>query len=387
MTAIFTTNSAAYGAPPVATKVNCAGDILELTVAESYPFIQLWCTDGDLQGDFATSMQVLRSRLGSPNTEMLLHVIPMVAPAPSTRRFPPPHAPNNFPPGPGRMLGWLRKAPTMLGSTGAESLTGAEIRALFDDVEKLEANIRSQADLLDKREAEIKALKDERDQAQLAERVAKAERIAVYAERNKVVAALAVMARRAGWKCGIGTHLGETWEPDWRTTILIDLPTGQVSWHVHDSEVQWFAFLGPYDGKWDGHSTVAKYERLANLAISDWFECVPKPLEKPVAERIAEREIERRLKAMDVARAEHADALLKQLVNERCPGYEFSEIGHLAVVLSETRSRLRDLEDLLARTRAAGKELGRLIRLSDDLDADLAARAEAKQTLREMLAP
>lgn len=45
--------------------------------------------------------------------------------------------------------------------------------------------------------------------------------------------------------------------------MFIDLPTGQVSWHVHDSELALFDFLPTSDQRcWDGHSTDEKYERL-----------------------------------------------------------------------------------------------------------------------------
>lgn len=45
--------------------------------------------------------------------------------------------------------------------------------------------------------------------------------------------------------------------------VFIDLPTGQVSWHVHDSELALFDFLPTSDQRcWDGHSTDEKYERL-----------------------------------------------------------------------------------------------------------------------------
>jgi hypothetical protein len=88
-----------------------------------------------------------------------------------------------------------------------------------------------------------------------------------YGERDRVVAALAHLANRLGFVVGIGEHEGEDWEDDWRTVIYLDLPTGQVSWHVHESERAWFDGLPPYDRPWDGHDTAEKYRRLA--AFSD----------------------------------------------------------------------------------------------------------------------
>lgn len=85
-----------------------------------------------------------------------------------------------------------------------------------------------------------------------------------YAERNKCVALIARMSLALGLKAGIGQHTKEdtSWEDDWRNIIFIELPTGQVSWHIHDSDVPMFLFLSSYDAPWDGHSTELKYERV-----------------------------------------------------------------------------------------------------------------------------
>ena len=56
------------------------------------------------------------------------------------------------------------------------------------------------------------------------------------------------------------------WEDDWRWIVYIDLPTGQVSWHIHDSERAWFNHLEVKENKWDGHNTQRKYERLQALS-------------------------------------------------------------------------------------------------------------------------
>lgn len=87
-----------------------------------------------------------------------------------------------------------------------------------------------------------------------------AEKDAAYLERNRVVAALA--------KCfpsGVARTEIEGWEPEWHGCVFIDLPTGQASWHFHDSQAFLFADLPPYTKPWDGHSTEEKYRRLADL--------------------------------------------------------------------------------------------------------------------------
>jgi hypothetical protein len=82
-----------------------------------------------------------------------------------------------------------------------------------------------------------------------------------YYERNQVVAALA--------KCfpsGVTRTAIKGWSEDWHGCVYIDLPTGQASWHFHDSHAHLFAGLPPYAGEWDGHDTPEKYHRLACLA-------------------------------------------------------------------------------------------------------------------------
>lgn len=84
----------------------------------------------------------------------------------------------------------------------------------------------------------------------------------VYKERDMCVALIARLALALGYDAGIGRHVGEEWEDDWRNIIFIDLPSGQVSWHIHDSELEWFQFLPEYKGSWDGHTTEQKYQRV-----------------------------------------------------------------------------------------------------------------------------
>jgi hypothetical protein len=88
---------------------------------------------------------------------------------------------------------------------------------------------------------------------------------AAYSERDKCLVLMALMAQRLGLRVGIGLHVdkpGEDWDPEWRNILFIDLPAGQVSWHIHESEAHWFYFVGTYDGAWDGHTTDEKYKRV-----------------------------------------------------------------------------------------------------------------------------
>lgn len=86
-----------------------------------------------------------------------------------------------------------------------------------------------------------------------------------YKERNALVALLSKMFPSA-----LGKHdeTDELWDDAWRNIVFIDLPDGQCSWHIHDTELPNFAHLIPPPGvafpiNWDGHTTEEKYERVA----------------------------------------------------------------------------------------------------------------------------
>lgn len=85
---------------------------------------------------------------------------------------------------------------------------------------------------------------------------------AAYEERNRVVAALARMALAMGYKAGVRRSPVDGWTPDWDGCVYIDIPTGQCSWHYHDSHANLFAGLPAYTKPWDGHDTPEKYRRL-----------------------------------------------------------------------------------------------------------------------------
>jgi len=86
---------------------------------------------------------------------------------------------------------------------------------------------------------------------------------AAYLERNQVVAALA-----KAFPSGIARTAIEGWSEDWHGVVYVDVPTGQCSWHFHDSQAYLFDGLPPYAGQWDGHTTEEKYARLAALQVA-----------------------------------------------------------------------------------------------------------------------
>jgi hypothetical protein len=107
---------------------------------------------------------------------------------------------------------------------------------------------------------EIAALKVERDKY-------KKRKDEAYEERNRLVALVARMTLAHGGVAGVGVHEDTPdveWHPEWRTLVAIDLPTGQASWHLHDSHVHLVRDLPAYTEPWDRHTTEVKYERVAH---------------------------------------------------------------------------------------------------------------------------
>lgn len=93
-----------------------------------------------------------------------------------------------------------------------------------------------------------------------------------YKERNVLVCLLSKIF--PSW---LGRHPAEDkdWEDDWRWIVFIMLPAGQCSWHIHDSEYQDYAHLAEdKKGKWDGHTTEEKYNRIERYQpIDECFFC------------------------------------------------------------------------------------------------------------------
>lgn len=102
---------------------------------------------------------------------------------------------------------------------------------------------------------------------ELKAKVAELEKVkdGAYSERNQLVAALSKV-----FPASLERHPEDDkdWEDDWRWIVFIDLPAGQCSWHLHDSELPRFAHLKRGKGRaWDGHTTEEKYARLEALEL------------------------------------------------------------------------------------------------------------------------
>lgn len=87
----------------------------------------------------------------------------------------------------------------------------------------------------------------------------------IYTERAWCVIGLARAAKAAG--CCVGFRndpdLDDGGPPALWPVLFIDLPTGQVSWHLTVEDRLRAPDIGTYLGTWDGHDTAEKYRRLA----------------------------------------------------------------------------------------------------------------------------
>lgn len=85
---------------------------------------------------------------------------------------------------------------------------------------------------------------------------------AAYRERNKLVAHLTTI-----YESHLSRHPDEDkdWERDWMWIVCVHGPAGQMTWHIHDSELSQFDHLPRRPAHWDGHSTEEKYRRLDSI--------------------------------------------------------------------------------------------------------------------------
>lgn len=86
----------------------------------------------------------------------------------------------------------------------------------------------------------------------------------VYTERNKCIALSAWLAKQLGFDTWIG--IDKEQEKEWQNVVYIQLPTGQVSWHISETEMGLLNFLSKDESKsWDGHDSIEKYKRIESL--------------------------------------------------------------------------------------------------------------------------
>lgn len=81
-----------------------------------------------------------------------------------------------------------------------------------------------------------------------------------YAERNELGVLVATMARTLGLTAG--QRLDDSAEEGWKTLVMVRLPTGQVSWHLPDSEQTLADGLPVISLPWDRHTKKEARQRI-----------------------------------------------------------------------------------------------------------------------------
>lgn len=81
-----------------------------------------------------------------------------------------------------------------------------------------------------------------------------------YFDRNQAVQVIAKLAYQLGYKCGVKE------DKEW-PILYVDLPSGQVSWHIPANEM--IGAFPEYDDGWDGHDVEEKRERLRKFIMGE----------------------------------------------------------------------------------------------------------------------
>lgn len=86
-----------------------------------------------------------------------------------------------------------------------------------------------------------------------------------YPRRNSLILRAIIDAQALGLECGLGVDRQEDPEFEgYRVVAYIELPTGQVSWHLKEHEKAW-----------DGHPTGEKWARVNEFALSTGVSALP----------------------------------------------------------------------------------------------------------------
>lgn len=85
-----------------------------------------------------------------------------------------------------------------------------------------------------------------------------------HQDRNMLALAFAKVCIDSGYVVGIKEDPEEN--DNW-PVLFIELPTGQVSWHIPRNEL--IGDISQYSGCWDGHTLKEKRDRLKDFIICD----------------------------------------------------------------------------------------------------------------------
>ncbi|MGP6240421.1 hypothetical protein ACNF40_08470 [Cuniculiplasma sp. SKW4] len=84
-----------------------------------------------------------------------------------------------------------------------------------------------------------------------------------YLDRNLCAQVIVRMAQKLGYATGIKEN------GDW-PILYVDLPSGQVSWHIPKCEL--LSDLPKYSKEWDGHDVAEKRKRIMEFVKNENFE-------------------------------------------------------------------------------------------------------------------
>jgi hypothetical protein len=91
----------------------------------------------------------------------------------------------------------------------------------------------------------------------------------LYQERAIILRAFAIAA--AGCGCAVYRGIDLLGETGFDTVLFIELPSGQVSWHLSDEDADLVAFVPlRLDAAWDEHDTEQKIARLLRTGFPLW---------------------------------------------------------------------------------------------------------------------
>ena len=86
-----------------------------------------------------------------------------------------------------------------------------------------------------------------------------------YFDRNQAAMLAAVLAFEVGYPAGWVENADD---PDW-PILMLELPTGQVSWHIPKEEIVEMGLGEPWAACWDGHDLTEKRKRIADY-LEGW---------------------------------------------------------------------------------------------------------------------